>query len=136
MRLVEIGEVQASARTLGLDVIMLDIRRSEDIAPAFERLKGRAHALYVSGDPLVVANRDRINTLAAIAQIPAIYNQRDYVEIHQPEPSYQLSFHSPFTDMSFIHLSSAVLTLALGFRKSTSSYSFPIQSVGNFTLLS
>src|SRR5262249_31897790 len=78
--LVEIGELQASARTLGLDIIMLDIRRSEDIEPAFERLKGRAQALYVSGDPLVVANRDRINTLAAGAQIPAIYNQRDYVE--------------------------------------------------------
>jgi putative ABC transport system substrate-binding protein len=55
--LVEIGELQASARTLSLEVIMLDIRRSEDIEHAFERLKGRAQALYVSGDPLVVANR-------------------------------------------------------------------------------
>src|SRR5262245_47822721 len=74
--LVEIGELQASARTLGLEVIMLDIRRSEDIAPAFERLKGRAQALYVSGDPLVVVNRDRIITLATVVQIPAIYNHR------------------------------------------------------------
>src|SRR5262245_44860230 len=29
-------EVQAAARTLGLDVVTLEIRRSEDIAPAFE----------------------------------------------------------------------------------------------------
>ena len=44
---VEMGEVQAAARTLGLDVVTLEIRRAEDIAPAFETLKGRAHALYV-----------------------------------------------------------------------------------------
>ena len=78
--LVEIGEVQASARTLGLGVIMLGIGRAEDIAPALETLKGRAQALYVAGDPLVVTNRDRITAVAAVAHIPAIYNQRDYVE--------------------------------------------------------
>ena len=31
----------------------LEIRRAEDIAPAFEALKGRADALYVVGDPLL-----------------------------------------------------------------------------------
>ena len=31
----------------------LEIRRAEDIAPAFEALKGRADALYVVADPLV-----------------------------------------------------------------------------------
>ena len=46
-------EVQAAARTLGLEVVPLEIRRAEDIAPAFEALKGRADALYVCGDPLV-----------------------------------------------------------------------------------
>ena len=40
-------EVQATARTLGLEVVTLEIRRAEDIAPAFEALKGRAEALYV-----------------------------------------------------------------------------------------
>ena len=39
--------------------------RAEDIAPAFEALKGRADALYVCGDPLVNTNRIRINTLGA-----------------------------------------------------------------------
>ena len=43
----EIGEVQAAARTLGVDVATFDIRRAEDIAPAFDALKGRADALYV-----------------------------------------------------------------------------------------
>ena len=46
---LEMGEVQAAARTLGLEVAPLEIRRAEDIAPAFEALKGRADALYVCG---------------------------------------------------------------------------------------
>ena len=74
------GEVQAAARTLGLEVAALEIRRAEDIAPAFEALKGRADALYVVGDPLVITNRIRINTLALAARLPTMYNIREYVE--------------------------------------------------------
>ena len=48
---LEMGEVQAAARTLGLEVVTLEIRRAEDIAPAFEALKGRADALYVCRRP-------------------------------------------------------------------------------------
>ena len=48
---LEMGEVQAAARTLGLEVVTLEIRRAEDIAPAFEALKGRADALYVCHRP-------------------------------------------------------------------------------------
>jgi ABC-type uncharacterized transport system substrate-binding protein len=77
---VEMGEVQAAAKALGLDVITLEIRRAEDIVPAFETLKGRAQALYVAGDPLMITNRVRINTLALAARLPAIYNQREYAE--------------------------------------------------------
>ena len=55
---LEMGEVQAAARTLGLEVDTLEIRRAEDIAPAFERAQaGRADALYVCSDPLANANR-------------------------------------------------------------------------------
>jgi len=42
---LELGEAQAAARALGLEVDTLEIRRPEDIAPAFEALKGRAQAL-------------------------------------------------------------------------------------------
>ena len=52
----------------------------EDIAPAFEALKGRAEALYVVTDPLVITNRVRINTLALAARLPTIYSFREYVE--------------------------------------------------------
>ena len=37
---LEMGTVQAAARKLGIEVDVLEIRRAEDIAPAFEALKG------------------------------------------------------------------------------------------------
>ncbi len=47
---LEMGEVQAAARALGLEAVTFEIRRADDIAPAFEALKGRAEALYVVSD--------------------------------------------------------------------------------------
>ena len=55
--LLDMREVETAARTLGLEVIKSEIRRGEDIAPAFEALKGRAKALYVANDPLVDTHR-------------------------------------------------------------------------------
>jgi putative ABC transport system substrate-binding protein len=45
--LLEMGSVQAGARDLGLEVAAHGIRQAEDIAPAFDDLKGKADALYV-----------------------------------------------------------------------------------------
>jgi putative tryptophan/tyrosine transport system substrate-binding protein len=77
---LEMDDVLTTARTLGLDVVTLEIRRDEDIAPAFEALKGRADALYVCNDPLVNTNRVRINTSALGARLPTVYNWRENVE--------------------------------------------------------
>ena len=65
---LDMGEVQATARTLGVEVITLEIRRGEDIAPAFEALNGRAQALYVVWDALVGTHLFRINTLVLAAR--------------------------------------------------------------------
>ena len=73
-------QVQAAARALGVDPVALEIRRAEDIAPAFEALRDRADALYVVGDALVITYRVRLNTLALIARLPTIYFVREYVE--------------------------------------------------------
>jgi ABC-type uncharacterized transport system substrate-binding protein len=77
---LEMREAQAAARTLGLEVVTSEIRRVEDIAPAFETLKDRAEALYVASDPLVTTNRIRINTLALGARLPTMHGQGDSVE--------------------------------------------------------
>jgi putative ABC transport system substrate-binding protein len=77
---LEMDELRAAARTLGLEVAISEIRRAEDIAPAIEALKGRADALYVAGNPLLNAHRIGINTLATGAKLPTMYIQREFVE--------------------------------------------------------
>ena len=64
LAVLEMGEAQTAARTLGLEAITSGIRRDEDVVPAFDAFKGQAQALYVCGDPLVTTNLNRINTSA------------------------------------------------------------------------
>jgi putative ABC transport system substrate-binding protein len=68
------------AGTLGLEVTALEIRRADDIASAFEAIKGRAEALYIPANPLVNTNRTRINTLALGARLPTMFGLREIVE--------------------------------------------------------
>jgi putative ABC transport system substrate-binding protein len=77
---MEIGEVEAAARTLGLEVASLEIRQAEEIAPAIEALKGRADALYVVIEALTYTNRHQINTLALDARLPTMHGERGFVE--------------------------------------------------------
>jgi ABC-type uncharacterized transport system substrate-binding protein len=78
--MLELSEVQAAARTLGLVVAPTEIRRAEDIAPAFNALKDRADALHVVADSLAGSNRIRINTLAVGALLPTTHSAKEYVE--------------------------------------------------------
>src|SRR6516162_4577361 len=74
------GETQAAARMIGLEVAPLVIQRAEDIAPAFQGLKTRADALYVAVDQLMVANRSSILASALDARMPTIFSTRDFVK--------------------------------------------------------
>ena len=76
----ETGEVQAVARTLGLEVAPHEIRRAEDIAPVFETFKSQADALYVVEDTLIFVNRTPIVMLALGARLPTIFGNRDFVQ--------------------------------------------------------
>jgi len=77
---LEMGEAQAAARKLGLEVTTSEIRRIDDIAPALEALRQRADALYLCPDPLMGTNRTRINILAVGARLPTMHAVREYVE--------------------------------------------------------
>jgi putative tryptophan/tyrosine transport system substrate-binding protein len=68
----ENGQVRAVAQNLGLETTPHDIRRAEDIAPAFDVIKGQADALYVAENALASVNRATIVTLALSARLPAI----------------------------------------------------------------
>jgi ABC-type uncharacterized transport system substrate-binding protein len=77
---LEMDEVQAAARSFGIDVIKLEVRRAQDIAPAFEALERQADALYVVVSALISSNRMRIMTFALSARLPTILNIREYAE--------------------------------------------------------
>ena len=77
---LEMREVQAAAREVGLEVATSEIRRAEDIGPAFQALAGQTDAVYIGADPLAIVNRVRINTLALAARLPTTSSVRAYVE--------------------------------------------------------
>jgi putative ABC transport system substrate-binding protein len=91
---LEVGEVQAAGRTFGLEITSLEIRRTEDIAPAFETLKSQTDALYVVSDALMAASRTRIITFALSTRLPTIFSYRDYVKA-----GGLMSYGPDFTDL-------------------------------------
>jgi putative ABC transport system substrate-binding protein len=77
---IEVREVRMAATKLGLEVVVLEIRKREDIAPALATLSGQAEVLYVAADPLINANRTQIQTSAVAARLPTIYNDEEFVQ--------------------------------------------------------
>ncbi len=71
--------VQDAARRLGLAVDALDIHKPEDIAPAIMSAKGRATALYICTDSLVVTNSPRINAVARDANMATMWGAREWI---------------------------------------------------------
>jgi len=78
--MIETREIGAGARAAGLDIVVREIASADDIGPALQSFAGQADALYVATDPLVFANRSRINALAQDARLATIYGSREYVE--------------------------------------------------------
>jgi putative tryptophan/tyrosine transport system substrate-binding protein len=78
----EVQDVQAAARTLGMDIGVFNTPREQDIDPAFATLVGQKPAgLLVADDPFLTSQRARIVRLAAHHQLPAIYYVRDFVDV-------------------------------------------------------
>jgi putative tryptophan/tyrosine transport system substrate-binding protein len=74
-------EVQAVARTFGLEVAPHEIRRVEDIAPVFDLLKDQADAVYVVEDALTSAYSKQFTTLALTAHLPMMFNIGNTVQV-------------------------------------------------------
>jgi len=73
----EMAAVQDAARGFGLESSPHGIRQAEDIAPAFDALKGQADALYVVENSLLGANGTRIIALALDARLPTTITTSD-----------------------------------------------------------
>jgi putative ABC transport system substrate-binding protein len=122
---LEMGEVQSAARTLGLEVAVLEIRRADDIASAFEAIKGHAGALYVPANPLVNTNRIRINHLALDVRLPTMFGLREYVE------SGGLMSYGPNVLDQFRHAADYVDKILRGARPSE----LPVEQATKFELV-
>jgi putative ABC transport system substrate-binding protein len=73
--------VEAAARSLGLEVVRLEVRVADDIEPALDAAaKDRIGALMPLSTPLFNAEKQRIVSLAAKHRLPAMYEHRDFTE--------------------------------------------------------
>jgi putative ABC transport system substrate-binding protein len=77
----EVRDVQAAARTLGLQINVLSANSAAEIDTAFATLgRDRPDALIVGGDPVLLSMRSQIVPLAASQTLPTVYPQREYVD--------------------------------------------------------
>jgi ABC-type uncharacterized transport system substrate-binding protein len=76
-----LGEVQEAARTVGLQIQILNASTIGEINVAFATLeRERSDALFVGGDAFFLSRRAQIVTLTARDRIPATFPLRDFVE--------------------------------------------------------
>ena len=77
----EWNEIEAGARSLGLETQVLDARTVADIERSFDSAtRWHADALVVGSDTLVQTNQSLVVRLAAMHRLPAIYTFRDFVD--------------------------------------------------------
>jgi putative ABC transport system substrate-binding protein len=84
----ESAAVQETAHKLGLTADALDVHRPEDLAPAIAAVKGRATALYVGTDSLVVTNSLKINAAAHEANLATMWGAREWIRAEGGFMSY------------------------------------------------
>jgi putative ABC transport system substrate-binding protein len=73
--------IDGAARSMGLQALLVDVRRFAQIAPAFQTAKAQAvDALVVRLGPLTEARRRALVELAAQHRLPAIYESRLFVD--------------------------------------------------------
>ena len=74
-------ETKRAALALGIAPRLYDVRKPEDIEPAFDAvIAQRTDAVSVGNDSVVLANRARIVELAAKHRLPTIYATREFVD--------------------------------------------------------
>jgi putative ABC transport system substrate-binding protein len=74
--------IEVSARTLGIQASLIDVRRPEDLRQAFgAAAKLRAEALVVGLDGVTQANLRPIAELAVLQRLPSIYPAKDYAHV-------------------------------------------------------
>ncbi len=86
--------VEAASRALGRQIVVVKASSEHEFEGAFAKIvQAGADALLVSGSPFFTAQRRLLVALAARHAVPAIYDQRDFVE-----DGGLISYSASFTD--------------------------------------
>ena len=89
-------ETEAAARTLGVQLRILEARGPDEIESAFATMaRERTRALLVLGDPVFRSHRKRIADLAANGRLPAVSGTREFVDA-----GGLMAYGPSFTDMN------------------------------------
>ena len=76
-----LGEVKVAARSLGMQLQILEARGPDHFERAFAAMtRERAGALFVLGDGMFLLHRTRVAELAAKRRLPAMYPAREFVD--------------------------------------------------------
>lgn len=74
-------EFKVAAASLGIEAHLFDVRRLEDVAPAFDAaVAQRINGLIVANDTVLHANRTYVVELAAKHRLPALYHSGEFVD--------------------------------------------------------
>lgn len=90
-----LARIERAGSALRLHLQSLEARRPEDLEPAFATAtRGRAEALLVIRDPLVMGNRTRIAQLAVRYRLPAMFDDREL-----PQAGGLMSYGANLSDL-------------------------------------
>lgn len=77
----KLPDIEASARTLGRQIVVVSAKSEAEFTSAFERIaQTGAGALIVIGSPVFTSRRQSLAALTARFRAPAIYDVREHVE--------------------------------------------------------
>jgi putative tryptophan/tyrosine transport system substrate-binding protein len=77
----DVQAVQAGARSMGLQINILNAGGESDFEPTFSALVDqKTSALLIGDDPFLLSQRDRLVRLSALHAIPTIYFSRDFAD--------------------------------------------------------
>jgi putative ABC transport system substrate-binding protein len=75
---VEVRDVNAAARRIGCEILLLNASNDSEIDAAFAAMRTRISALLVGTDPFFNSRRQHIVLLAAREAVPVMFDQREF----------------------------------------------------------
>jgi putative tryptophan/tyrosine transport system substrate-binding protein len=121
-----VQSTQSAAEALGVSLQALAVRGDDEFDAAFASMvRDRAEAVIVLGSPLFFAARARLADLAAKHRIPALFNERSYVEV-----GGLMSYGSDFAER-FPHAADSVDKILNGAKPSD----LPVEQPTKFELM-